>query len=107
MSLHFTRVTIDANQVEIGLLHDMAFAKSVATEPLTSDDWEIIVCWSMISFDFPLIRCPGNPCISRRIYSSLSSPRSKSRPGDQCVGAGQDARPTQDRHVYRALSFLP
>ncbi|KAJ3908233.1 P-loop containing nucleoside triphosphate hydrolase protein [Lentinula edodes] len=28
--------------VEIGLLHDMAFAKSVATEPLTSDDWEII-----------------------------------------------------------------
>ncbi|KAJ3749282.1 P-loop containing nucleoside triphosphate hydrolase protein [Lentinula detonsa] len=29
--------------VEIGLLHDMAFAKSVATEPLTSDDWEIIV----------------------------------------------------------------
>ncbi|KAJ3890822.1 P-loop containing nucleoside triphosphate hydrolase protein [Lentinula edodes] len=28
--------------VEIGLLHDMDFAKSVATEPLTSDDWEII-----------------------------------------------------------------
>jgi hypothetical protein len=30
-------------QVEIGLLHDMAVAKSVGTEPLTSDDWEIIV----------------------------------------------------------------
>ncbi|KAJ4483721.1 P-loop containing nucleoside triphosphate hydrolase protein [Lentinula aciculospora] len=28
--------------VEVGLLHDMAIAKSVATEPLTSDDWEII-----------------------------------------------------------------
>ncbi|RDB24902.1 Peroxisome biosynthesis protein PAS1 [Hypsizygus marmoreus] len=28
--------------VEIGLLHDLPFAKSVATEPLTSDDWEII-----------------------------------------------------------------
>ncbi|KAF5345345.1 hypothetical protein D9758_008461 [Tetrapyrgos nigripes] len=28
--------------VEIGLLHDMAVAKSVGTEPLTSDDWEII-----------------------------------------------------------------
>ncbi|KAJ3776971.1 P-loop containing nucleoside triphosphate hydrolase protein [Lentinula raphanica] len=28
--------------VEIGLIHDMAVAKSVATEPLTSDDWEII-----------------------------------------------------------------
>lgn len=105
-SLHFTRVAIDANQVEIGLLHDMAFAKSVATEPLTSDDWEIIVCRSMISVEFRLICCPGNPCISRRIYSSLSSPRSESRPGDQCVGAGQDTRPTQDRHVYRAL-FVP
>ena len=30
-------------QVDIGLLHDMSFAKSVSTEPLTSDDWEIIV----------------------------------------------------------------
>ncbi|KAF5386195.1 hypothetical protein D9615_002287 [Tricholomella constricta] len=28
--------------VEIGLLHDLHWAKSVATEPLTSDDWEII-----------------------------------------------------------------
>ncbi|KAG5731766.1 Peroxisome biosynthesis protein PAS1 [Termitomyces sp. T112] len=28
--------------VEIGLLHDLPLAKSVATEPLTSDDWEII-----------------------------------------------------------------
>ncbi|KAF8895717.1 P-loop containing nucleoside triphosphate hydrolase protein [Gymnopilus junonius] len=28
--------------VEIGLLHDVPPAKSVATEPVTSDDWEII-----------------------------------------------------------------
>ncbi|GLB37363.1 putative peroxisome biogenesis factor 1, N-terminal [Lyophyllum shimeji] len=28
--------------VEIGLLHDLPLAKSVATEPLTSDDWEIV-----------------------------------------------------------------
>ncbi|KAF8971068.1 P-loop containing nucleoside triphosphate hydrolase protein [Flammula alnicola] len=28
--------------VEIGLLHDLPHAKSVGTEPLTSDDWEII-----------------------------------------------------------------
>ncbi|KAG6837810.1 hypothetical protein H0H93_016178 [Arthromyces matolae] len=28
--------------VEIGLLHDLSLAKSVATEPLTSDDWDII-----------------------------------------------------------------
>ena len=30
-------------QVEIGLLHDLPHANSVGTEPLTSDDWEIIV----------------------------------------------------------------
>ncbi|KAG6857738.1 hypothetical protein H0H87_004154 [Tephrocybe sp. NHM501043] len=28
--------------VEIGLLHDLPLAQSVATEPLTSDDWDII-----------------------------------------------------------------
>ncbi|KAF8627831.1 hypothetical protein AX15_004249 [Amanita polypyramis BW_CC] len=28
--------------VEVGLLYDLPFAKSVGTEPLTSDDWEII-----------------------------------------------------------------
>ncbi|KAG6879138.1 hypothetical protein C0992_004955 [Termitomyces sp. T32_za158] len=28
--------------VEIGLLHDLPLAKSVGTEPLTSDDWDII-----------------------------------------------------------------
>ncbi|KAI0919744.1 hypothetical protein AcV5_001721 [Taiwanofungus camphoratus] len=28
--------------VEIGLLHDLVFAKSVATEPVTADDWEIL-----------------------------------------------------------------
>ncbi|KAI8995209.1 AAA-domain-containing protein [Trametes punicea] len=28
--------------LEIGLLHDLGYAKSVATEPVTSDDWEIL-----------------------------------------------------------------
>ncbi|OJT04218.1 Peroxisome biosynthesis protein PAS1 [Trametes pubescens] len=28
--------------VEIGLLHDLGYAKSVSTEPATSDDWEIL-----------------------------------------------------------------
>jgi Peroxisome biogenesis factor 1, N-terminal len=31
-------------KVEVGLLYDLPKAKSVATEPLTSDDWEILVC---------------------------------------------------------------
>ena len=30
-------------QVEIGLLHDLPYATSVSTEPLTADDWEILV----------------------------------------------------------------
>jgi len=32
------------NKVEVGLLYDLPIAKSVATEPLTPDDWEILVC---------------------------------------------------------------
>jgi peroxin-1 len=30
-------------KVEVGLLYDLPVAKSVATEPLTPDDWEILV----------------------------------------------------------------
>jgi hypothetical protein len=33
----------DHFKVEIGLLYDLPTAKSVATEPLTPDDWEILV----------------------------------------------------------------
>jgi len=31
--------------VEIGLLHDLPVATSIATEPLSADDWEILVCF--------------------------------------------------------------
>lgn len=34
---------LTSTQVEIGLLHDLGYATSVATEPLTADDWEILV----------------------------------------------------------------
>jgi hypothetical protein len=30
-------------KVEVGLLYDLPKAKSVATEPLSPDDWEILV----------------------------------------------------------------
>ena len=33
----------DPFKVEIGLLYDLPTAKSVATEPLSPDDWEILV----------------------------------------------------------------
>ena len=31
--------------IEIGLLHDLPVATSIATEPLSADDWEILVCF--------------------------------------------------------------
>lgn len=41
-------------KVEIGLLHDLGYATTVATEPLTADDWEIIVSRiSHLIFLFP------------------------------------------------------
>ncbi|KAL1660364.1 P-loop containing nucleoside triphosphate hydrolase protein [Schizophyllum commune] len=33
---------VQGSLVETGLLHDLPFAKSVGTEPVSSDDWEII-----------------------------------------------------------------
>lgn len=33
----------EGDVVEIGLLHDLPVAKSVGTEPYSSDDWEILV----------------------------------------------------------------
>ena len=38
-------------KVEIGLLHDLGYAKSVGTEPLTADDWEILVCLHLAAPD--------------------------------------------------------
>jgi hypothetical protein len=43
-----------ASKVEVGLLYDLPIAKSVATEPLTPDDWEILVCMH----DVPSKRVP-------------------------------------------------
>lgn len=46
--------SVHSFQVEIGLLHDLPHAKSVGTEPLTSDDWEIIVCRVFLARQLPL-----------------------------------------------------
>jgi hypothetical protein len=37
-------------KVEIGLLHDLPRAKMVFTEPITADDWEIIVSNQNLGF---------------------------------------------------------
>jgi peroxin-1 len=49
MHLFFDVLTADALKVEVGLLHDLPTATSVATEPLTPDDWEILVNLSEIT----------------------------------------------------------
>lgn len=48
------------SKVEIGLLYDLPLAQSVAAEPLSSDDWDILVRIAMlVPLDMPLksIRC--------------------------------------------------
>lgn len=39
-------------KVEIGLLHDLPQAKMVVTEPITADDWEIIVSNQCLGLNF-------------------------------------------------------
>jgi peroxin-1 len=55
--------------VEIGLQHDLPVAKSIATEPLTADDWEILVCFeffrggmSVLQLIFSLHLLSGAAC---------------------------------------------
>lgn len=43
MSFSSSLLSLTSPKVEVGLLYDLPIAKSVATEPLTSDDWEILV----------------------------------------------------------------
>jgi hypothetical protein len=38
-------------KVEIGLLHDLPQAKMVITEPISADDWEIIVSDQIAGFN--------------------------------------------------------
>ena len=42
-SFRFFLFVAHISKVEVGLLYDLPIAKSVATEPLTADDWEILV----------------------------------------------------------------
>ena len=48
------------SKVEVGLLYDLPIAKSVATEPLTPDDWEILVRVFDITSKQPLTVSPRN-----------------------------------------------
>ena len=79
-------------KVEIGLLHDLPFAKCVTAEPLTSDDWEIIVS-GLCRNNSPLcsnVRNTGNQCLAHRVDIAVASTRHKNRAGDRCMGSRQN-----------------
>jgi hypothetical protein len=63
-------------KVEVGLLYDLPIAKSVATEPLTPDDWEILVRVHVIASSLiPYLKFSGITCRTRRIHTSISGSR--------------------------------
>lgn len=39
-----------SRQVDIGLLHDLPVAVSVTAEPVSEDDWEVIVRWILFMY---------------------------------------------------------
>lgn len=73
-------------QVEIGLLYDLPFASSVGTEPLTADDWEIIVSL------FHWFRWNTNYSLARKFMLLMSSqlycPRFGSQKSDKKLMCG-------------------
>lgn len=63
------------SQVDIGLIHDLSTAKSVETEPLTSDDWDIIVNSICLVCVFILILVSftiGNKCLTCRVDPTIA-----------------------------------
>lgn len=60
-------------KVEIGLLHDLPSAQSVATEPLSSDDWEIIVRFPIIASLFLLFNDSLQEIHASHVESTLLS----------------------------------
>lgn len=55
LTLHSHALVCSVPKVEIGLLHDLPLAQSVATEPLSADDWEIIVRAETMSSPFGIV----------------------------------------------------
>jgi len=76
-------------KVEIGLLHDLGYANSVGTEPLTADDWEILVRLHMTipnQVDQPPVS--GIACLSCRVELDLSSQSCQHWSRDRRLGIG-------------------
>ena len=59
-------------KVEVGLLYDLPTAKSVATEPLTPDDWEILVHEFVIAYR-PITHVISQELHAEHVESTLLS----------------------------------
>ena len=76
-------------KVEIGLLHDLGYAKSVGAEPLTADDWEILVCLHLkIPDQIGRLLVLGIACFPRRIQLNFSGQGCKYWSRDRRLGNG-------------------
>jgi peroxin-1 len=60
-------------QVEIGLLYDLPYASSVGTEPVTSDDWEIVVSMAVPSYLEPRLSYSAQEIHASHVESTLIS----------------------------------
>ena len=95
-----------ALKVEVGLLYDLPIAKSVATEPLTPDDWEILVRVDVMTSSLVPHLFSGITCRTRRIHTSISGSRRPVRPGGECLGTRPDSYPSTCSYVV-AYFFHP
>jgi len=82
---------LNLRQLELGLVHNLPVASSVSTEPVSSDDWEILVSACRTSWDFGTDASIGTSCTVCRGQSSLTSESSSKGARDQCVGYGKDS----------------
>jgi hypothetical protein len=76
-------------KVEIGLLHDLGYAKSIGTEPLTADDWEILVGLHLITPNkVDPSPVSGIARFPRRGEPDFSGQGCQHWPRDRCLGTG-------------------
>lgn len=77
------RLTLHPLKVEIGILHDLGYAKSIGAEPLTADDWEILVSLHLaIIYEVRPTLVSGIARFTRRVNIDFPGEGRQHRPRD-------------------------
>lgn len=84
---------LNPRQLELGLVHNLPVASSVSTEPISSDDWEILVSSCRMSWNFGIDASAGTSCTVCRGQSSLPGASSSKGARYQRMGYGKDSHP--------------